>query len=125
MTMKLVYRAVFIFCIFLVTLCANAFCEFSDTKIYQKEALIYSADILNTDIINDGREEIANTQILNGSISANKNNSSNSFNSGNFVQISQKQLQKLLSYLYSKSYLDNKQKINLSVLSFQIRPNAP
>lgn len=125
--MKLVYKAVFIFLIFILTFLAGVFCaDINQNHTQDTGSVIYSLNLVDNNIFNKNNEQTISARIVQGNISINnKTNGSNSSNFNAFAQTSNRQHKNIISYIYHKTYLDNKEKIEFSPLLSQIFPNAP
>lgn len=126
--MKYLSRIFLIIIMFFISLSANAF--FADnTNIDKKVSDTISAvqvhhqDFLNT---KDNDSAIQNIQRNDGVI-INGRKSDNSCDGGlnKVFWAESEQLQSILAYIYTQSYLRSKSDINFSVVFSEIHPNAP
>lgn len=113
---------------FMVTVCANAFCgdvSVAELKSVDTIAAIqnYTCDALTA----KSGETIVQCIQRNDSILINnkKSDDSNNGNINNLLLGNVNQFNELLAYIYNQSFLHNKSKVHFSVILSEIQPNAP
>ncbi len=126
--MKLFCRFILIIFMFCITLGANAFCiENNFIKLKSIDAIYsyqnYHHDILNSKDSGQIIEFIQKNDTISSFQRKNDNRSDGNLNKlsffiGNIIR-------QVISYNYNKSFLDNKSKVNFSVILSSILPNAP
>ena len=126
--MKYLCRFMFIFFMFIITLCANAFCDsVSAVELKSVDTISavqqHSQDIL-TSRANDSIEQCIQR---NDGLFINNRRPDNSYDSGlnNFLLAASSQFSELLAYIYNQSFLHNKSNVLFSVSLSEIQPNAP
>lgn len=126
--MKYLCRIMFIFLMFMVTVCANAFC--GDISVAELKSIDTIAAIQNHNcdaLTAKNNETIAQCIQRNDSILINnkKSDDSNNGNLNNLLLGNTNQFNELLAYIYNQSFLHNKSKVHFSVILSEIQPNAP
>lgn len=118
----------FIFLMFMVTVCANAFC--GDVSVAELKSIDtisaiqnHSCDVLTA----KSGENIVQCIQRNDSILINNKKSDDSNNGGlnSLLFGNTNQFNELLAYVYNQSFLHNKSKVHFSVILSEIQPNAP
>lgn len=124
--MKLVYRGLFILLIFLASIFIGTSQLDISYKPVKNQGMVYSVNNYSIDIINSKNESSVSNLVVNSNISqVQKNNSQSGFSSNECANLATKYYQKFYNYIYSKSYLSNKNQINRIALLSEIFPNAP
>lgn len=113
---------------FVISLSANVIA--GETNDIKDNIPVISAvkQINPDDILNSRHEDSVIQNILrNGSavLGIRKMNTSFDCGASNFVNIIPLQFTNLLSYIYSLAYLENKSKVNFSLIFSEVLPNAP
>lgn len=126
--MRYICRFILFLCIFFITLSANAFCEISGNIISKHTDTISAVHINDYDMLySKNNAAVVQNGQRNENLQINGKESDNSLDGGlnNFLHQQTSQFEDLLSYIYSKSYLRNKTKVNLLKVLSEIQPNAP
>lgn len=122
--MKLIYKIVFILCIFILTLGVNV-SSADDNSFLQKESVITSVQNSQFDITNKDNTEIISTEFTNEIQSSQRIKNLQNGNLNPYHKELKSQFKRLISYIYSKSYLEKVKNRNLLYIAYEISPNAP
>lgn len=126
--MKTLCRIFFIFFTFIVFSCTNVFAD-ETCDIKENISVISAVKQIDTDdILNSKNDESVLQNISrNGSavFGIRKSNISFDFGPNNFINVIPAQFINMLNYIYSLAYLENKSKVNFSLIFSEVLPNAP
>lgn len=126
--MKIIPNILITFLIYIVTICANAFCdEFSAVDTIKRTDTVFSFTQHKTDFVaTKNNETITQTAGKDETLNLNNKFSGNTDgNWGNCFFFYNSQFKKILNYLYTLSFLEIKSKIRFSQILTEIFPNAP
>lgn len=123
--MKLIYKIVFIFCLFILSLGINISNENAFAH-YEKEDILFSYSTPEFDITNKDNAETITNECFNQSVQNSARTKTLSLNGfcGD-IKGFKNQFKRIISYIYSKSYLDKIQNQSLILISSEISPQAP
>ena len=126
--MKYLCRFIFLFFMFIITLCVSSFCDgVSAIEIKSVDTISavqqHSQDLL----ISRTSDSIEQCIQRSDGLFINNRRSDNSYDSGlnNFLLAASSQFSELLAYIYNQSFLHNKSNVLFSVSLSEIQPNAP
>lgn len=127
--MKFICRLIILFCIFIIAISGNAFCsDYTNSYNIKQNDTISSVNNYNHDLLNskDNEPVIQNlNRNSNLNIANKEQDSSNDSGLSKFIPKVPEQYTNLLSYIYTKTYLENKEKTLFAFISSEIQPNAP
>lgn len=126
--MKYLCRFMFVFLMFIITLCSNAFCDSVSAIELKSIDTISAVQNYNHDVLAaKSNDTITQTFQRNDGLFINNRKSDNSLDSSlhNFLLAASSQFSELLAYIYNQSFLHNKSNVLFSVSLSEIQPNAP
>ena len=126
--MKYLCRFLFIFLVFIITLCSNALCDRVSAVELKSTDTISTVQHQSQDILTSrANDSIEQCIQRNDGLFINNRRSDNSYDSGlnNFLLAASSQFSELLAFIYNQSFLHNKSNVLFSVSLSEIQPNAP